>query len=273
MYSLLPMSSSIHRTPFHLLGAFYSEQMSNPAIGTLRAGARPNPPGRPAGPGQAMPRYQGLPAARWDAASRGVANAPTPPTISAHMGDEANKPVHSSQPVLPWPMGEQMLIRQGQIAFLARTNPRTDTNNPWAGYSTCATMQHINAMAQAGWSRARHKLQLGPQYLPDGIRLSLDEFDSLREDDIMDYFGKREEDIPDDAPLLKAACKLLHQAEFKYLLPGTMLMYWNWYGSVNNIRQAIRQFVYGMASLTCAPNTATARARRPMSTTQQCAPW
>ena len=105
---------------------FAKKTISNPAMGTLMQGARPNPPGGHPGFGQPMPRYQGLPAAKWDAASRGVANAPTPPTISAHMGDEANKPVHSSQPVLPWPMGEQALIRQGQIAFLAREDKRID---------------------------------------------------------------------------------------------------------------------------------------------------
>jgi len=155
------------------------------------------------------------------------------------MGDEANKPVHSSHPALPWDQGEHMLVRQGQLMFIARTNPRDDSNNPWAGYTTVASMQHLNAMALAGWSRARHKLQMGHAYLPDGIRLSLEEFDSLREDDIMDYFGKREDDIPEENHILKQACKLLHLAEFKYLMPGTMMMYWNWYGSVNNISYGV----------------------------------
>jgi len=55
----------------------------------------------------------------------------------------------------------------------------------------------------------------------------------------MDYFGKREVEIPDDWPTLKEACKLLHIKEFKYLLPGPMLMHWNWYGGINNISYGV----------------------------------
>jgi len=52
---------------------------------------------------------------------------------------------------------------QGQIAFFLRRNPRSDGGSPFAGYVMCATMQHLNSMAQAGWARARRKLQAGHQ--------------------------------------------------------------------------------------------------------------
>jgi hypothetical protein len=67
----------------------------------LVAQANPNPPGRPAGPGQAMPVYQGVPNAPWDGAARGVPNAPTPKTVTAHPGLPSNSKVgYSSVNVL-----------------------------------------------------------------------------------------------------------------------------------------------------------------------------
>jgi len=81
-----PVISSL-RTKFqpHLSTA----NMLGPAGPTLRAGARPVPPGRTGtGPGDRMPVYQPPLAASWAGAARGLPNAPNPPTVTAHMGDE-----------------------------------------------------------------------------------------------------------------------------------------------------------------------------------------
>lgn len=81
----------------------------------------------------------------------------------------------------------------------------------------------------------RNALVQGTAALPPGVSISLEQFDAISEWDIFDYLGDREKDIPDDMPELKAACKLLHVNQFKYLLPIGVLMYWNLLGGVSNI--------------------------------------
>ena len=71
--------------------------------------------------------------------------------------------------------------------------------------------------------------------MPPGISITPEEFDAISEWDIFDYIGEREKEIPDDMPELKAACKLLHVNQFKYLLPIGVLMHWNLFGGVSNI--------------------------------------
>jgi hypothetical protein len=127
-----------------------------------------------------------------------------------------------------------MLVHEGQIMFVARANPRDDTNSVWAGHVTSCSLQHLNQMADVAYGRARHKLVTG--LLPEGIQITAEQFDELSEAAIMEYFGSRQADIPANMPKLKAACQLMHIQEFKYLLPGTMMMFWNLYGGVNNIK-------------------------------------
>jgi len=210
--------------------------MMGPAAATLAAGARPVPPGRTGtGPGERMPVYQPPLAASWNGAARGVPNAPTPPTITSHPGTQANGYVNSSHPIKPWSNGAHMSVREGQIMFIARNNPRKDSGDPWSEFTTEASLQHLNMMCEQGWRAARGALQRGTSGMPPGIRISLEDFDAISEWDIFDYLGAREVDIPDDMPMLKEACKLLHVDVFKYLLPIGVLMYWNLYGGVSNI--------------------------------------
>jgi hypothetical protein len=71
--------------------------------------------------------------------------------------------------------------------------------------------------------------------MPPGVSITPQQFDDLSEWDIAEYLGERERDIPDDMPELKAACKLLHHAQFKYLLPIGVMMHWSFFGVVSNI--------------------------------------
>lgn len=198
----------------------------------LVAQARPTPPGRPAGPGQAMPVYQGVPNAPWDGAVRGIPNAPRPKTVTAHIDFPSNSKVVSAHSVKPWMNGEQELIREGQIMFVSRA-VAAGKKDEFNDMTTEASMQHLNAIATRGFRQARSDLVAGR--LPDGIRITADEFDALGEHNIMDYFGRREADIPPEEETLRMACKLCHIKHFKYLLPGTMMMHWNLKGGVNNI--------------------------------------
>jgi len=81
----------------------------------------------------------------------------------------------------------------------------------------------------------RNALVQGPAALPQGMQISAEQFDAISEWDIEDYLGEREKDIPEDMPELKAACKLLHQDQFKYLLPVGVRYHWNLFGGVSNI--------------------------------------
>jgi len=129
-----------------------------------------------------------------------------------------------------------MNVREGQIMFVARNNPRTDSSSDvWSKHTTEASLQHLNMMCDAGWRAARNALVQGPAAMPPGISITPEEFDAISEWDIFDYLGDREKDIPEDMPELKAACKLLHVNQFKYLLPTGVLMHWNLFGGVSNV--------------------------------------
>jgi len=183
-----------------------------------------------------MPVYQPPLAASWAGAARGLPNAPNPPTVTAHMGDEANGYINSSHAIKVWSNGAHMNVREGQIMFVARNNPRTDSSSDvWSKHTTEASLQHLNMMCDAGWRAARNALVQGPAAMPPGISITPEEFDAISEWDIFDYLGDREKDIPEDMPELKAACKLLHVNQFKYLLPTGVLMHWNLFGGVSNV--------------------------------------
>jgi len=175
-------------------------------------------------------------AASWNGAARGIPNAPRPLTIQTTMGNDNNGTINSSSAIKCWSNGAHENVREGQIMFAARNNPRTDsTRDVWSRHLTEASLQHLNMMCELGWKAARQALVQGNNAMPHGISITVAEFDALSEWDIYEYIGDREKDIPDDMPTLKAACKLLQQAQFKYLLPVGVMMHWNLFGAVSNI--------------------------------------
>lgn len=203
----------------------------------LLAQGNPNPPGRPAGPGQQMPVYQGVPGAPWDGAARGVANAPDIPGITAHINMPSNGTIHSAAIAKPWKKDIQLLMREGQFAFTARQAPGERGKENFDGVETLATLGQLNILMAEAHAVARQRLKTGN--LPDGIRLTPEEFDAVGEENIYDYLGRREKDIDGEQdPNLQAACTLLKIGVFKYLLPIGAAMYWNPRGGISNTTMA-----------------------------------
>lgn len=86
-------------------------------VGAATRSVRPEP-GRPAGPGQQMPVYQGVPGARWDGAAKGLANAPRPRVIKTHVNFPSNSKIVQSFVTTPWREGDHEYIHEGQVSFV-----------------------------------------------------------------------------------------------------------------------------------------------------------
>jgi len=208
--------------------------LANYVNAQLRADGNPNPPGRPAGPGQAMPVYQGLPGAPWDGAVRGVPNAPKVQTINKHVNMPSNGKIVSAHVLRNWQGGEHELVREGQIMFARRVMHIAGDKNEVDDLTTEASLQHLNSIAQRGYRQAIERLTSNPPRLPEGINITKDEFDWITERELFDYMGRLDE-IPEGRRDLLNACKLLTIAPFKYLRPIGLLMDWNLLGGVNNL--------------------------------------
>lgn len=201
--------------------------------GELVGAGRSAPPGVAVGPGaRRMPAYQAVPGAPWDGAARGIANAPTPTTIDKHINMPSNWYITLSQVIRPWEFGQHELLREGQILWARRISHKTGEANDYDGLTTAASLQHLNSICLKGYQQARRDLRDGR--MPAEMKLTEQEFDNIPERDFIDYMGRLEQ-IPDDQPLLRAACKLLTYKHFKYLLPIGLLMEWNLLGVVNSI--------------------------------------
>jgi len=207
------------------LGAFVRSQLVGAGGAT--------PPGVAVGPNaKRMPAYQELPGAPWDGAARGVANAPTPTSISKHMNMPSNWYITLSLVIRPWEMNQHNLLREGQILFGRRIAHRDGETNDFDGLTTGASLQHLNTIAAMGYAQARRDLSAGN--LPSGFSITAAQFEEIAERDLIDFMGRIDE-IPADNPLLKQACQLMTIKHFKYLLPIGLVMEWNVLGAINTI--------------------------------------
>ena len=194
----------------------------------LRSQGNSNPPGRPAGPGQALPVYQDNGGARWDGPATGVGNAPHPRVIKAHIGLN-NSYIVNAQTLVNWKEGEETRLREGQLLFAAREDAGDRRLK-------AVSLQHLNSICRRGYKAARKALET-KQGLPAGVNITAADFDALRHEELFEYLGK-EEKIPKHDTHLLQACRLLSYKYFKYLTWHGVANHWNFWGVINNLNVA-----------------------------------
>lgn len=180
-----------------------------------------------------MPAYQDNHDVRWDGAARGLANAPSPAPVTKHIGLPSNHYITSSLVVNPLTTGEEKNFMEGQVLCVAR-------KEPVSGMFTVTTTHQLTIKCAKGYVAARDDLKAGR--LPEGIFITMAQFDALNEEDIREYLDNPE-DIPEGSEndTLRAACRLLKIKHFKYLLPVSVKSFWKIYGGINNLSYATSQ--------------------------------
>ena len=197
----------------------------------LRQG-NPNPPGRPAGPGQALPVYQDRSGASWQGAANGIGNAPSPTPITAGKGNLSNTYITSARILANWQQSDELMVREGQIMWCAREAAGIERIK-------AVSTQHLNMLCHRLYRVARTALETQTN-MPQNIGITAQEFDDIRHEELLEYLG-HEERIPRGNRILEQACKLLKIRQFKYLTWHGVAYHWNLWGAVNNLSVSTSQ--------------------------------